>query len=294
MSYTLAINSSNVIGSNNNTYQFNFITGSFHAKNMEIAVGSLTMPYAWFNVSSAYINNKITINVPYLATTKTLDIVLPDGFYQISDINNYIQLQMIANGLYLVSSTGSNVYFFQMNVNLNYYNIQVLMSAVPTTVASGAYSGYTLPATGYWSTVSGNGLPTVSSTPAMTLASTGSIAVMIGFNTGTYASLSSSQSISGTLTPIGSTVNALLMRCNLINNSLAMPSDILDLIPINTSFGNNLTYNPSFEKFVDIRDGTYNSMTITFSDQNLNTLYSRDPNIGLSLLIRKKTLLKPI
>ena len=64
MSYTLAMNSTNVIGSNNNTYQFNFISGSFHAKDMEIAVGSLTMQYAWFNVSTAYNNNKITINVP--------------------------------------------------------------------------------------------------------------------------------------------------------------------------------------------------------------------------------------
>ena len=261
---------------------------------MEIAVGSLTMPYSWFHISSAYNNNTISITFPVLPvlsiSTKTLAIILPDGFYQISDINNYIQLQMIANGLYLVSTAGLNVYFFQMFVNLNYYNIQVILSAVPTTVASGAYSGYTLPATGYWSTVSGNGLPTVSSTPAMTLASTGSIAVMIGFTTGTYASTSISQSISGTLTPIGSNVNALIMRCNLINNNLAMPSDILDLIPINTSFGNNLTYNPSFEKWIAIRDGTYNSMTIIFADQNLNTLYSRDPNIALSLLIRKKNI----
>lgn len=288
MSYTLALNSSNVVGSNNNTYQFKFVSGSFHAKDAEIAVGSLTMPYAWFNVSSAYNNNTISITFPYLATTKTLAIVLPDGFYQISDINNYIQLQMIANGLYLVATTGLNVYFFQMSVNINYYNIQVIMSAVPTTVASGTYSGYTLPPTGYWSVIATNGLPTVSSTPSMTLASSGSISTMIGYATGTYPSTSSSQSLSGTLTPVGSTVNALLIRCNLINNKLANPSDILDLVPINCTFGSNLTYDPSFEKWIAIRDGTYSSMTITFCDQNLNTLYSRDPNLALSLLIRQK------
>ena len=293
MSYTLAMNSTNVIGSNNNTYQFNFISGSFHAKDMEIAVGSLTMPYAWFNVSTAYNNNKITINVPYLATTKQIDIVLPDGFYQISDINNYIEGQMIANGLYLVSPVGLNVYFFQMYLNLNYYNIQVLLSAVPTTVASGTYAGYTLPpAPGYWS--ASFGLPTVSSTPSFTLPSTGSINVMIGFNTGTYPSTTLSQSLSGPLTPVGTTVNALLMRCNLINNSLAMPSDILDLVPINGTFGYNITYDPSFEKWIAIRDGTYSNMTITFNDQNANTLYSRDPNLALSLLIRKKENIKNI
>jgi len=288
MSYTLAINSTNVIGNNNNTYQFNFISGSFQAKDMEISVGSLTMPYAWFNVSTTYNNNKISITFPYLATTYTLPIILPDGFYQISDINNYIEAQMIANGLYLVSPTGTYVYFFQVFLNLNYYNIQILLSAVPTTVASGAYSGYVLPATGYWSTVSGNGLPTVSSTPAFTLVTTGSISTIIGFNTGIYPSTTLSQSISGTLTPVGTTVNALLMRCNLINNGLAMPSDILDLVPINGTFGYNITYDPSFEKWIAIRDGTYSSMIITFTDQNNNTLYSRDPNLALSLLIRKR------
>jgi hypothetical protein len=68
-----------------------------------------------------------------------------------------------------------------------------------------------------------------------------------------------------------------------------MPSDILDTVPItSTSFGSNLTYDPSFEKWINIRDGSYNSMTITFQDQNLNTLYALDPNISMSLLIRQK------
>ena len=67
-----------------------------------------------------------------------------------------------------------------------------------------------------------------------------------------------------------------------------MPSDILDTVPINSSFGSNINYNPSFEKWIDIRDGTYNTMTITFQDQSFNTLYALDPNISLSLLIRQK------
>jgi hypothetical protein len=78
------------------------------------------------------------------------------------------------------------------------------------------------------------------------------------------------------------------MRCNLINNNLATPSDILDLVPINATFGSNITYNPSFQRWLSIGDGTYSSMTITFNDQNLNTLYSKDPNLALTLLIRKK------
>ena len=288
MSYTLLLNSSNVIGSNKNTYQYNFIAGSFHSKNCEMAVGSLAIPYSWYNITSVYGNNTISITFPYLATTTTLSITLPDGFYSVSDINNYISLQCRNAGLYLVNTDGTYLYYFQVYTNTTYYTNTVVLSLVPT-YASAISSGYSVPSSGYWSTVSGNGLPTTTSTPSFTLASTGSINTILGFATGTYASsTTTSKSINGTITPVGSTVNSLVMRCNLLNNNIAMPSDILDTVPIDSSFGSNINYNPSFEKWIDIRDGTYNSMTITFQDQSFNTLYAQDSNISLALLIRQK------
>jgi hypothetical protein len=289
MSYTLAINSSNVVGNNNNTFQYNFITGAFCAKDCELAIAALSYPNSFYNISTLYNNKTISLTFPYLATTTTLNIVLPDGFYLVSDINNYIRLQMINAGLYLVSSSGQYVYFFDVSYNPNYYQNQVLLSLVPTTVASGAYSGYIRPATGFWSSVAGNGLPTTASTPSMTFASSGSVSTLLGFATGSYpSSTSASQSLTGTLTPVGATVNALICRCNLLSNPITMPSDVLDLIPINNYFGSNITYNPSFPRYIPIRDGTYSSMTVAFQDQNFNTLYARDPNISLSLLIRKR------
>ena len=54
MSYTLLLSSSNVIGSNNNLLVDHFISGSFHAKDCEMAVSSLAIPYSWFNITSAY------------------------------------------------------------------------------------------------------------------------------------------------------------------------------------------------------------------------------------------------
>ena len=98
---------------------------------------------------------------------------------------------------------------------------------------------------------------------------------------------STSLSFNSTFIPIGSTVNGLVMRCSLVNNNIATPSDIIDGIPINSTFGSNITYDPSFEKFVKIRDGIYSSMVITFTDQNLNTLYAQDPNMLLTLLIKQ-------
>ena len=286
MSYTLLLNSSNVIGSNNNTYQYNFISGSFHAKDCEMAVSSLAIPYSWFNITSAYNNKTISISFPYLNGTATLNINLPDGFYSVSDINNYIALKCVEAGLYLISDTGTNVYYFQVYSNATYYTNTIILSLIPTAPPT----NYTRPSTGYWSNTGIYGLPQTTSTPSFTLASSGSINTILGFKTGTYASSTTSgQSINGTITPIGSTVNALVLRCNLLTNNIAMPSDILDTVPItSTSFGSNLTYNPPFQKWINIRDGSYNSMTLTFQDQNLNTLYANDPNLSMALLIRQK------
>ncbi len=76
--------------------------------------------------------------------------------------------------------------------------------------------------------------------------SSGSIATIIGFVAGTtYPSSqqSTSQSLSSTLTPVGSTVNSIIMQCSLVNNPVTVPSDILDSMPIKeTSFGSNITH----------------------------------------------------
>lgn len=293
MSNSLVVNSSNVIGTNNNTYQYKFIQGSFQSKDCEMSIGSATIPYSWYNISSLYGNNKMTINFPYLATTYTMAITFPDGFYTTTDINNYIQLQCLNNGLYLTNA-GQNYFFISLSTNINYYTNQFVFSLVPITVASGAYAGYTLPSTGYWSATAGNGLPTVTSTPYVTFPTTNSIGSVLGFSAGIDppAPYTTNQTAQSDLTPNGSTVNGIIIRCNLLDNNITMPSDILDCVPINSTFGSNITYSPSFPKWIKIKDGTYNNMIITLADQNFNTIYARDPNLILTLMIRQRSVIE--
>jgi hypothetical protein len=252
-----------------------------------MSIGSLTIPYSWYNVSSFYNNKTFSMTFPYLATTATLNITLPDGFYTVNDINQYIQLQCINNGLYLVNS-GQNVYFMNLSTNAAYYNNQFVFTLVPTAL-TGAYAGYTQPPTGYWSATGGNGLPTVSTTPYITLATVGSIGPILGFTAGTYPTgpYTTNQSSSSNITPNATTVNGIVLRCNLVDNNIAMPSDIVDSCNINTTFGSNITYSPNFPKWVKLKDGSYNSMIVSMVDQNLNTIYAQDPNILISLLIRQ-------
>ena len=291
MSFTLVLNSSNVSNtSTNTTFKYNFIQGGFTIRNMEMCVSSITLPYSFYNVSSYYANRTFSLIFPTAATTTTINVTLPEGFYTVTDINSYIQQVCIDYGAYLIDSTGNYVYYQQLAYNTTYYAVQLLLFSVPTTLPTG-YSYATAGSLGsiYTSAIK---LPTTAYTPRFTLASSGSISTIIGFAAGaTYpsAQTTTSQSLSSTLTPVGSTVNSLILQCSLVNNPVTVPSDILDSMPIKeTSFGSNITYDPSFEKFISLSNGTFNSFTFSFRDQNLNEIYARDPNASITLIIRQK------
>jgi hypothetical protein len=53
-----------------------------------IAVASTSMFYSWYNIFAALSNN----------TTTTYTVRIPDGIYNISDLNKHLQFTMINNG----------------------------------------------------------------------------------------------------------------------------------------------------------------------------------------------------
>lgn len=290
MAYTLVLNSSNVAGSTNTQFKYDFLGGNFVSKDMEMCVSQVTMPYSFFNISTFYNNQNFSLRFPVGATTYTLPIILPAGFYSVSDINSYIQNQCIANGLYLINATNQYVYFFTMATNVTYYTTQTLYFPVPT-LSTYAGLGYTLPLTGQWS---GTGLPTTANQiPQLILPALGGINTIIGYVAGTFPTSPTSSvnvSVLGTVTPVGSTVNSIVGRVSFLRNNVTVPSDILDSWNINTTFGSNITYDPSFEKWITITDGTYSNFILQLVDQNLNIIYANDPNVSISLLIRKRKL----
>jgi hypothetical protein len=291
MSFTLVLNSSNVSNtSTNTTFKYDFIQGGFKVQDMEMCVSSITLPYSFYNVSSYYNNRTFSLLFQTGAIVTTIDITLPEGFYTVTDINSYIQQVCIDYGAYLIDSTGNYVYFQQLVYNTTYYAVQLLLFPVPTTLPTG-YSYATAGSSGSFYT-SAIKLPSVAYVPRLFLAPSGSIASIIGFVAGaTYpiAMITTSQSLSSTLVPVGSTVNSIIMQCSLISNPVTFPSDILDSMPIkDTSFGSNITYDPSFEKYVSLSNGNFNNFTFSFRDQNLNEIYARDPNVSITLIIRQK------
>ena len=274
-SFNLVLNSSNVIGSNSNTYQYNFIGGNFKVEDdYEICTSQITIPYSWYNITAAQTVSIIwpgSASSPYAWT-------IAAGFYTVSDLNLALQLFCVNNGLYLVNGS-SNVYYLSLYTNVALYKNQLIAQLIPTSLPS----GYTAPST--WP-----GYPATTTCPQITLSTSSSqINSILGFASGTFPSVNTANiSVLSTITPIGSSVNSLLMSCNLCSNPISMPSDILCGIPIDGTFGSNLNYAPTYPQWVKLNPGKYSSMTLRFTDQNYNPLLALDSNVLIVLNVRKK------
>ena len=145
----------------------------------------------------------------------------------------------------------------------------------PLTFSCGTGSGASATAvltngviTGYTNLVAGSGY---TSSP--------SVSIAVG--------CSANYSRNSDITPVGSTVNSIILRCSLVNNKVGSPMDILDSFAIaNTSFGANINYAPSVNKWVKLSSGSFSNFMLTICDQNLQMINSLDNNILITLLFR--------
>ena len=119
------LNSNNIVqdGQNNKLlYQF---PNSVLFKANSIAVSSVSMYYSWFNISSALGNNTFTYSWTSGTTTTTYSVVIPDGLYEIAQLNSYFQFVMISNDTYLIDSSGKYVYYAELILNPTRYAVQL-------------------------------------------------------------------------------------------------------------------------------------------------------------------------
>ena len=278
MSNTLVLNSSNTTNQPN-VFEYKFLNGSFVVQDgSEICISGITIPYSWYNIQQQYYNNTTFQFTFTQAVTTTYTVVLPNGYYSINTLNDYLQGFCVNNGLYLVDGSGQNVYYLSLVYNVSTYSVQFLSFAVPVALPP----LYTNPA--------GLVFPAVASTPQLIVLSTNNFGSIIGFTAGTYppAIQPTNYSVLSDIIPNGSPVNSIIVRCNLVSNNVISPSDILDSFQIDGVFGTNLNYSPNFEKWIKIKSGRYSSFTITFQDQNFNSIPSLDTNLLITLLLKTK------
>lgn len=276
---TIVINNRNCVpsGTDNSRFVYNFpISATF--QDQEIAVSALNIYYSWFNITSTLKNNTIS----YIwngAVPATINITIPDGFYNAATLNAFFQSVMITNNHYLINASGQNVYYWEIVENSSSYAIQFNSYPIPTALPA----GWTAPAG--W-----GGYPAVAATPQLIVPST-NIQDVLGFYAGTYPAVAQATNYSkiSDYVPQFSPVQSVLVSCSIVQNTLAVPSNIIySFAPTNTNFGSIISINiPNFI-WNEITNGTYPNMSFQFLDQNFNALPLRDTNLVMVLSIKDK------
>lgn len=307
---TIVLNSSNLVADgNNNTLVYKF-PNSVTFTNSEIAVSQITMYYSWYNISSSLQNNTFTFNWINTAGTNnytTYTITIPDGLYEISDLNNYLQFVFInapnlstsiisptpSKPFYLVNSSGSYVYYVEFIVNPTAYAVQLNTYSVPTALPVG------------WTNPGATLLPAQTFNPVITTPA--KFNELIGFSssfssdqnqnnaganpgTATAYKLGSTYSYLSTTAPQVQPNPNLLVSMSNIDNIYSSPSSIIYSLAPAVSIGQLIVEKPPEFNFNKLMQGTYNQIRIQLlgvdSSGNPRNVQIKDPNMTILLVIK--------
>ena len=300
--FVLVLNASNVEpNSNNSTLVYNF-PNSVLLKDKYIAVSQIIMYYSWFNITSQYQNNFFTYTWTVGAVSTTFRIDIPNGLYEIKDINAFCQWTMINNGHYLINTSGDNVYYFELIVNVNRYAIQLNTFQVPTSLPVG------------WSQPANfAGYPTQTFNPIITFPA--NFYKIVGYNPVNGINFVSNGNIAngyippaipnesnyfiakdgvGTLSYLSNTFpdvqpnSSVYLAISNINNPYSQPSSIIYAITPAVAIGEQLVETPPNFMWNKMIDGTYNQLRLQILGIDKAPISIRDPNMTIMLTIRDR------
>lgn len=333
MPSTIVLNQNNLVqDGNNNTFIYKF-PSSVAFPNHEVCIQSVSIFYSWSNISPSLGNNTFTFYYPVnsagavstgAAQLNTYTITIPQGQYEIRDINSLVQYYCIQNGLFLINSNGQNVYFLELLVNATRYCIQantfpVLTSAGWTwNAVTGIWTGNVGTAYANWTTPVGSASSGTTSFKGFPSAVTqynpcfyfpANFSSIVGFAAGTYTLGSSTTYPNGQVlvTPptIASVDSAGLNRSYIssiapqvqpnssiyfsmsnINNIYAVPNSIIFSLNPAVAFGLQIVEYPPQFAWNSLLPGTYNQLRLQILGLDFAPLQISDPNMTIILQIR--------
>jgi hypothetical protein len=289
---TLVLNTSNLVpDGQNNKFVYKFPNSVQFTQNY-LAFASCSIYYSWFNITQALGNNTLTYNWVSGAVATTYTIVVPDGLYEISTLNQYLQFAFIKNGHYLVNSAGANVYYAEFLVNSARYAVQINTFLFPTALPVG------------WTNPAGIVFPLQTFNPIITLPPrTNEICGYVpNFATDQNTnnafvppvSVYVSKLANGTLSYISTQApnvqpnSSLLFSITNIDNAYAQPTSIIyTLVPV-VAVGELIAERPANFIWNKLIPGTYNELRMTILGTDLQPIKINDPAITIVLVIKDK------
>lgn len=243
------------------------LASSINFKNKQVALSHLTIYYSWRNITNAYNNNSFS----YIYNSITYPVNMPDGFYLISDINNFLELTQDLNNHYMLDVDGIRTYFLSIVANDSYYRTTIISNVValppggsnPNSLVTGSTMQLVLPNTNF--------------------------KTILGFNAGTYppTSGSSSFAVNGPNIPVISSVSSVLVACNVSNNDFNQYRDVVAVFSPNATYGSLLRIEPTQFIWYPVFDGSYSNVSLQFYDQNYNPLQLIDKSSCTANLVFK-------
>jgi hypothetical protein len=262
----------------NNVFTSNFPSGQIRFENESVALSELTIYNSFYNITSATTGSMYNNNTfQYIWIDGTVvNVVLPDGAYEITDINAYLISVMTNNKHYLLNSSGEYVYYLDMSVSTTQYVIILTAYVLPSTLPSG------------WSIPSGATWILSNQTPQFTILPTNNFYKVIGFSAGTYPSLpqNNDYNVSSDLVPQVSPVSSIYLTLDIANNPYSIPSSFIYAFTTgDTKFGSSVSIRPPAFLWTNLQNGAFKNVTISFVDQDLRPIFIKDTNLVVILAV---------
>ncbi len=279
ISYPLIINKSNLVPGTTNTYTYNF-SSNVDMSNIDIGLGSASIWFSWRNITSLKQNNKFSIIHPTTGTSNTtLSFTIPDGGYEIADLNNFLRFSLISQGYYIQNnSTQEQVVYAKFQVNPSTYSVEFVSFPLPTSLPSGFTAGSAIT------------FPSTTRAPQLVINQIG-FGDVIGFQIGTFPATQQTilTTSASSKTPVVSDVTNVILTLDSAMNPFAPNSKVIHSIsPAGVNYAQLIKSEPNEIAWIPQQSSWRNSITIQLCNQNLQPIEQYDTDLTIKLLLRMR------
>lgn len=298
MSSNIIFNRKNLTneGKGNNKLTYNLPRDVKFIEGDTIAISHLNIYFSWFNITSKNNNNKFFYKWWDMngELNDVFEVSIPDGFYSVNTLYEFLLTLLVSRGHYLKLLTGNFLHFIEILSNETYYSISFRLNSVSDYMDLG--NGLK-PTTDLCQAPTTWALPTTFQTPEVIIPSTNKFGELLGFSSGSLykdlsvnpATTNQKYTFSNDLVPNLLPASSYIITCNLVDNEMSIPNNVLYsfTIPNNTGFGDLI--NPNNDViFAKIKPGQYREINLCIFDQDFNPLQILDSNMLIVLSVIKK------